>query len=63
LSNRKSGSVKETEDQIRSTPQTSKTEIKHGTNILFCFWAGIPEMLFDIAMTIFFRIELWSISR
>lgn len=54
--------MKETEQQVGSVSQASKATIQHGANFGFIGWTSILEMLFDIAMTVFFWIEFGGIG-
>jgi hypothetical protein len=53
--------TKEAEDQIRTVSQTSKTAIDNRKQFIFIYWGGILDLLFDVAMTKFFWVDLWRI--
>lgn len=57
----KTSCVKETEQQIRTASQSGKAAVEHGADLFFVSWASIAQMLLDVPMTIFFRIELGCI--
>jgi len=57
----KTSCVKETEQQIRTASQSGKAAVEHGADFFFVSWASIAQMLLDVSMTIFFRIELGRI--
>jgi hypothetical protein len=53
----------EMEQPIRATPQASKTAIQQRADFMSSSWSSILQVLFDIAMTVFFRIKLRGIGR
>ncbi len=55
--------MNEMEQHIRATPQASKTAIQQHADFMRGNWGSILQVLFDIAMTVFFRIEIRGIGR
>lgn len=59
----KTGSVKETEQQIWTASQSSEAAVEHGANFIFMSRPSIAQMLLDVPMAIFFGIQFGCVRR